>query len=127
VAIFDIKHTKMANSAMSKVFTSMMDWFSLYKHFLWCHLDQGRVDPLTCALFTHSEFEYLLHSNIDAQFTDGCKFSYLFLVPDSKTLALESKTNLGTGSHEEILGKHSSNLSKLEYSKLVPPLYPVPP
>ena len=87
-AIFDIKDTKMANSAMSNVFTSMMDRFSLQYHFLWRYMDQGRVDPLICALLTYSEFKYLPLSSIDAQFTDGQKFRYLFLVPDSKTLAL---------------------------------------
>ena len=112
--IFDIKDTKMANSAMSNVFTSMMDRFSLQNHFLWCYLYQGHVDPLTCALLTHSEFEYLPLSNIDAQFMDGRKFRYLFLVPDSKTLALERETNLGSRSHEEMLGERSSNLSKLD-------------
>ena len=113
-AIFDIKDTKMANSAMSNVFTSMMDRFSLQNHFVWRCLDQGRVDPLTCALLTHSEFEYLPLSNIDAPFTDGRKFRYLFLVPDSKSLALERETNLGTRSHEEMLGERSANLSKLD-------------
>ena len=62
----------------------------------------------------HSEFEYLPLSNIDAQFTNGQKFWYLFLVSDSKSLALERETNLGTRSHEEMLGEHSVNLSKLD-------------
>jgi hypothetical protein len=114
-AIFDIKDTKMANSVISNIFTSMMDRFSLQNHFLWRHMDQGRVDPLTCALLTHSEFEYLPLSSIDAQFTDGWNIRYLFLIPDSKTLALERETNLGTRSHEEMMGKRSSNnLSKLD-------------
>ena len=112
--IFDIKDTKMANSAMSNIFTSMMDRFSLHNHFIWRYLDQGRVDPLTCALLTHSEFEYLPLANIDAPFTDGRKFRYLFLVPDSKSLALERESNLGSRSHEEMLGERSSNLSKLD-------------
>jgi len=46
-AIFDIKDTKMAYSAMSNIFTSMMDRFSLQNHVLWHYLDQGHVDPLT--------------------------------------------------------------------------------
>ena len=91
-----------------------MDKFSLQNHFLWRYMDQGRVNPLTCALLAHSEFEYLPLSNIDAQFTDGRKFQYLFLVPDSKSLAPERETNLGTHSHEEMLGERSANLSKLD-------------
>jgi hypothetical protein len=48
-AIMDIKDTKMANSAIGNVFTSMMDVFSFETHFLWRMVDQGRIDQLTCA------------------------------------------------------------------------------
>ena len=64
----------MANAAMSNVFTSMMDWFSFETHFLWRLVDQGRVDHLTCALLTHSEFEHLPLSSIDTPFMEGRKF-----------------------------------------------------
>lgn len=56
-AIFENKDTKMTNSAMSNIFSSIMDRFSLENLFLWRFLDQGRVDPLIFALLTHSEFE----------------------------------------------------------------------
>ena len=70
----DIKDTKMANSAMGNVFTSMMDTFSFETHFLWQMVDQGCIDQLTCALLTHSEFEHLPLTNIDAPFAEGRKF-----------------------------------------------------
>ena len=113
-AIMDIKDTKMANSAMGNVFTSMMDTFSFETHFLWRMVDQGRVDQLTCALLTHSEFEHLPLTNIEAPFTEGRKFRYLFLVPDSRALAQERESHLGSRAHEEILGERAANLSKVD-------------
>jgi len=40
MAIFEIKDTKMANSAMSNIFTPMMDRFSYENHYLWWYIDQ---------------------------------------------------------------------------------------
>ena len=95
-AILDIKDTKMVNAAMGNIFNSMMDRFSFETHFLWRLVDQGRVDHLMCALLTHSEFEHLPLSSIDAPFTEGRKFRYLFLVPDSRALAHEREHHLGS-------------------------------
>jgi hypothetical protein len=112
----DIKDTKMANSAMGNIFTSMMDAFSFETHFLWRMIDQGRIGQLTCALLTQSEFEHLPLTNIDAPFAEGRKFRYLFLVPDTWALAQERESHLGSGAHEEILGEHAANLSKVDKS-----------
>jgi hypothetical protein len=70
----DIKDTKMANSAMGNIFTSMMDAFSFETLFLWRMVDQGRVNQLTCALLTHSEFEHPPLTNINTPYAEGRKF-----------------------------------------------------
>jgi hypothetical protein len=61
----------------------------------------------------HREFEYLPLMKFDTPFTEGRKFRYLFLVPDSEALAEDREAS---HSHEEMLGEQSSNLSKLDWN-----------
>ena len=79
----------MANSAMSNLFTTTVDSFGDKTHFLWGQLYQEKVDPFTSTLLIHSELKYLPLTSINAPVALGCKFQYLFLVPDSKALAEE--------------------------------------